>query len=164
MHVVERFEGLLPDLGVRGRVHQEHAEKHDVAGDAAGLGVENLYGGFGAEEGALDVEEAVRVRIVSALVCSVLFDLQAHCQPSQPQPCDPSLTRRSSSEFKVRHILDIMPTHMDRRPKRQTPRNLPMPTHCLIKRQPPDSRPCPSDQMPAHRQQSQCHIERQGEG
>ena len=36
-----------------------------MAGDAAGLRVENLYGGKRAKEGALDVEEAVFVTLVS---------------------------------------------------------------------------------------------------
>ena len=58
VRVPERFEGLLPDLGVRGGVHEEHAEEHDVAGDAAGLGVVDFDGGDGADLGLFDVEEA----------------------------------------------------------------------------------------------------------
>jgi len=65
VRVPECFVGLLANLGVRGRDHEEHAEEHDVAGDAAGLRVENLYGGKRAKEGALDVEEAVFVTLVS---------------------------------------------------------------------------------------------------
>jgi len=58
--VPEGLERLLADVGVRGGVHEKHAEEHDVAGDAAGLGVVDLDGGFRADLGAFDVEEAGR--------------------------------------------------------------------------------------------------------
>ena len=58
VRVPECFERLLPDLGVGGGVHEEHAEEHDVAGDAADLGVVDLDRGDGADLGLFDVEEA----------------------------------------------------------------------------------------------------------
>jgi hypothetical protein len=56
--VVEGLVRLLADLRVRGRVHEEHAQQHDVAGDAAGLGVVDLDRGLGADLRALDIVEA----------------------------------------------------------------------------------------------------------
>lgn len=41
-----------------GGVHQKHAEEHDVAGDATGLGVVDLDGRLGTKLEALDVVEA----------------------------------------------------------------------------------------------------------
>lgn len=42
-----------------GRVDEEHAKEHYVAGDAAGFGVVELNGRYVADEEAFDVEEAV---------------------------------------------------------------------------------------------------------
>lgn len=196
--VVEGFEGLLTDLGMRGRVHQEHAEQHDVPGDAAGLGVEDLDGGEGAELGALDVEEAVGgeeglVRLVrfgdtasftllqraaccgdvmhanhSALISSLTTHSLTHSPlprptPSPPFPPSPPHNPPTKPKKPSSHLLNIMPPNMYPRPPRQTNRHLPMPTYRLIQRQPPDLRPQPRNQMPAHRQQDQRDVERQGE-
>lgn len=57
----ECFVGLLADAWVRSAVDEEHAEEHDVTGDAASLGEEDLESGGWTEESAFDVEEAVRV-------------------------------------------------------------------------------------------------------
>lgn len=65
--VIEGFEGLLADFAVRGGVHQEHAEEHDVPGDAAGLCVVDLDGGFFADLGAFDGEEAGGGGLVAGL-------------------------------------------------------------------------------------------------
>ena len=59
MGVPERLERLLADAVVRRRVHEQHAEQHDVAGDAAGLGVVDLDRRDGPQLGLFDVEEAV---------------------------------------------------------------------------------------------------------
>jgi len=56
--VPERLERLLPDAVVGRRVHEQHAEQHDVAGNAAGLRVVNLDGSAGANLVLLDVKEA----------------------------------------------------------------------------------------------------------
>jgi hypothetical protein len=56
--VPKRLEGLLPDAVVRRGVHQEHAQKHDMAGDATGLSVVNLNSGDGANLRLFDVVEA----------------------------------------------------------------------------------------------------------
>ena len=58
MRVPERLEGLLPDLRMRGRIHEEHAQEHDVAGDAAGLRIVDLESDLWPNLGFLDVEEA----------------------------------------------------------------------------------------------------------
>ena len=58
VRVPEGLERLLPDLGVRRCVHQQHAQQHDVARDAAGLRVVDVQRGFRADLSALDVEEA----------------------------------------------------------------------------------------------------------
>ena len=62
MRVPKRLIALLSDLGVRRRVHEQHAEQHDVSGDAAGLGIVDLHGGLAADLRALDVEEVDVVR------------------------------------------------------------------------------------------------------
>lgn len=41
--VPERFIGLLADPGMGGSEHHEHAEKHNVTGDTASLGVVYFY-------------------------------------------------------------------------------------------------------------------------
>lgn len=46
MCVPERLVRLLPDLGVGGRKHQQHAQEHYMPCDATHLGVVYLYGGF----------------------------------------------------------------------------------------------------------------------
>lgn len=55
--VPEGLEGLLSNAVMGGRVHQKHAEQHDVAGDTTGLGVVNLKGGNGTNLRLLDVVE-----------------------------------------------------------------------------------------------------------
>jgi hypothetical protein len=66
--VPESLERLLPDAVMSRCVHQQHAEKHDVAGDATSLRVVNLHGRDRTNLGLLDVEEAVPVSILP--VCS----------------------------------------------------------------------------------------------
>jgi len=56
--IPKRLEGLLPDAVVRGGVHQEHAQKHDMAGDATGLSVVNLNSGNRANLRLFNVVEA----------------------------------------------------------------------------------------------------------
>ena len=43
MRVPERLERLLSDLGVRRGVHQQHAQQHDMTGDAPNLRIVNLH-------------------------------------------------------------------------------------------------------------------------
>jgi hypothetical protein len=50
------LKALQPNLRMRGGVDDEHEEEHDVAGEAAGLGVHDCPGGFFADLGALDVD------------------------------------------------------------------------------------------------------------
>lgn len=57
VRVPEGLERLLADAVVRGGVHQQHAEEHDVASNTAGLGVVDLDGGDLSELGLLHVEE-----------------------------------------------------------------------------------------------------------
>lgn len=56
--VPERLKGLLTNLGMGGRVHEEHTKKHDVAGDASCLGVMDLERCLLADLGYFNVEEA----------------------------------------------------------------------------------------------------------
>lgn len=72
--VPEGFEGLLADAVVGGRVHQEHAEEHHMAGDTAGLGVVNLDCRYGANLGLLDVEETVAGLVMVTGVLGLLSD------------------------------------------------------------------------------------------
>lgn len=71
VRVPEGLEGLLPDPVVRRRVHQQHAEEHDVTRDTTRLRVVNLEGRDGANLRLLDVEEAAR--LASLLILSRLF-------------------------------------------------------------------------------------------
>jgi len=57
--IPESLERLLSDAVMGGCVHQEHAEKHYMTGDATRLGVVDLHGGNGANLCLLDVEKAV---------------------------------------------------------------------------------------------------------
>ena len=62
VRVPEGLEGLLPDLRVGGGVHEQHAEEHDVAGDATRLGVVDVEGDLRPDLVLLDVEEVDVVR------------------------------------------------------------------------------------------------------
>ncbi len=42
MRIPESFEGLLPNTVVSSRVHQQHAEEHDMSGNTTGLSVVDL--------------------------------------------------------------------------------------------------------------------------
>lgn len=62
MGVPESLKRLLADAGVGRRVHEQHAQQHDVAGDAARLGVVNLEGADGANLRPLDIVKVDVVR------------------------------------------------------------------------------------------------------
>jgi len=57
VRVPKRLKRLLSYPVVSGRVHQEHAEKHDMSSNSARLRVMNLYRSFWADLGLFDVEE-----------------------------------------------------------------------------------------------------------
>ena len=57
--VPESLERLLPDTVVRGSVHEQHTEEHDVAGDSTRLCVVDLQGTDRANLGLLDVVETM---------------------------------------------------------------------------------------------------------
>ena len=59
--VPKRFVGLLPYLRVGRGEHEQHAEEHDVASNAAGLSVVNLYRCSGPDLISLDIKEATNV-------------------------------------------------------------------------------------------------------
>jgi len=46
MGVPERFEALVTNLVVRGRIHQDHNEQHEVPRDTTRLRIVNLQGNF----------------------------------------------------------------------------------------------------------------------
>lgn len=58
VHVPKRLERLLPDPVVRRRVHEEHAEEHDMASDATRLSIVDLQSRHRANLRLLDVEKA----------------------------------------------------------------------------------------------------------
>jgi len=58
VRVPERLERLLSDAMVGGRVHQEHAKKHDMPSHTTGLDVVNLNGRNRTNLGFLDIIEA----------------------------------------------------------------------------------------------------------
>lgn len=59
--VPERLERLLADPVVSSRVHEQHAEEHDMASDTTGLGVVDLDRKHRSNLRPLDVEKAVVV-------------------------------------------------------------------------------------------------------
>lgn len=65
VRVPERLERLTSYAIMSGRVHQEHAQKHDMPGDAASLGVVYLHRGLWSDLVALNIEE---VDVVSRYV------------------------------------------------------------------------------------------------
>ena len=46
MGVPEGLKALLSNLGMRGGIHNDHDEEHEVASDTAGLSVVDLKGGL----------------------------------------------------------------------------------------------------------------------
>lgn len=56
MSVPERLVALLADLGMGGRVYDEHEDEHDVTGETAGLGEENCPCRLFANLTAFDIE------------------------------------------------------------------------------------------------------------
>lgn len=64
MRVPESLEGLLTDLRMSSRIHQKHAEKHDVSCDTTYLGVMDLDGRLLSDLSSLDVEEAAAVSML----------------------------------------------------------------------------------------------------
>jgi hypothetical protein len=59
--VPEGLERLLSDAVVSRGVHKQHAEKHDMAGEAARLSVVDLNRRHRTNLSSLDIEEAVPV-------------------------------------------------------------------------------------------------------
>jgi hypothetical protein len=57
MRIPESFKRLLTNFRVRGSVHQEHAQKHNVASDAACLGVVYLDSSLLTNLRLFDIEE-----------------------------------------------------------------------------------------------------------
>ena len=57
VRVPERLERLLADASVCRGEHEQHTKQHDVARDAARLGIVNLQGRHGTDLRLLDVEE-----------------------------------------------------------------------------------------------------------
>lgn len=70
--IPEGLEALLANLVVRSRVHEKHAQQHDMASDSTRLGVVNLERSLGTELGLFYVEEAVNVRIPLWFLSSLL--------------------------------------------------------------------------------------------
>lgn len=65
--VPEGLERLLSDAVMGGCVHQEHAEKHNVASGTTGLNVVNLHSGYRTNLGLLDIVEAVHCQLKTLL-------------------------------------------------------------------------------------------------
>lgn len=62
--VPERLERLLSNSVVSSRVHQQHAEKHHVAGNSTGLGVVDLKRQHGSDLRPLNVEKAAPLLVI----------------------------------------------------------------------------------------------------
>jgi hypothetical protein len=63
--VPERLERLLTDASVSTRIHQQHAEKHDMTSDSTRLSIMNLKSQDRSDLSQLDV---IEVDVVSACV------------------------------------------------------------------------------------------------
>ena len=64
MSVPESLERLLTDLRMGSRVHQKHAEKHDMSRDTTSFRVVDLNGCDLSNLRLLDIEEAEDVKFV----------------------------------------------------------------------------------------------------
>jgi hypothetical protein len=53
------FEGLLANLRMGGRVHQQHAQEHNVTSNSTSLGIMNLNSSDRSDLSTFDIEEAV---------------------------------------------------------------------------------------------------------
>lgn len=56
MGVPEGLVAVLADLGMRGRVDEQHEDKHEVTGQAAGLREQDRPGDFFADLRLFDVD------------------------------------------------------------------------------------------------------------
>jgi hypothetical protein len=70
MGVPESLKRLLSDPVVRSGVHEQHAEQHDVSGNAASFGVVNLESNLGTDLTLLYVEEAAKISYNSVTGCA----------------------------------------------------------------------------------------------
>lgn len=61
MRVPESFEGLLSNLVMSSRVHQKHAEEHNVAGNTTSLRVVNFDSQFWSNLRLLHIEETTQI-------------------------------------------------------------------------------------------------------
>jgi hypothetical protein len=62
------FEGLLTNLGVGSRVHQDHTQEHDVSSNSTSIGVMNLNSSERSNLSSLDVKEAVACLVTYTVV------------------------------------------------------------------------------------------------
>lgn len=130
--VPEGLERLLANSVVRSRVHEKHAEKHDVASDTARLSVVDLQGENRSDLRNLNVEEAGR----------------------QMSAC-------SRTRYQDRDLLDIMRSNMGNGEEQHGVGDLTMEPEVLIQRQEPDLRSKPSHQCPTYWQQYEQPVETQ---
>ena len=59
MRIPESFEGLLSDLVVGRRVHQKHAEKHNMTGNATSLCIVDFNSQFWSHLRLFHIEETM---------------------------------------------------------------------------------------------------------
>lgn len=62
MRVPKCLIALLPNLCMSRRVHEQHAQQHDMPSNATSLRIVNLHGRFRSDHRALDIEEVDVVR------------------------------------------------------------------------------------------------------
>jgi hypothetical protein len=67
MCVPESLKRLLTDLCVSSRVHEKHAQEHDMPRDATSFGVVDLNGCNFSDLSLLDVEEADSISRISVI-------------------------------------------------------------------------------------------------
>lgn len=115
-----------------GGIHEQHAQKHDMASHTAGLSVVNLDSRFGSDLGLLDVEEAGFL----------------------------SVTARFQRSARV-NLLDVVSRNVDDGEEQHGVGNLTMEPQVLVQGQEPDLRTDPSHDGPTYGKQDQGGIDGQ---
>ena len=135
--VPEGLEGLLPDAVVGRRVHEQHAEEHNVSGDTSGLRIVDLDRRGRPDLGPLNIVEAGHKLAEFWLLFA---------------------RRRDAG-----HILHVVRRDVDNGEKEHGVRDLTVKPEVLVQRQKPDLRPDRPHKRAAYRQQDERAVESEDE-
>jgi hypothetical protein len=140
--VPEGLERLLPNAVVRGRVHEKHAEEHNMASDSTRLSVVDFQSAHRTDLGLLDIEEAASVR-------ATLFSNDATCL--------------ILGEGAYCVLLDVVAGSVHNGEEKHGIGELAMEPEVLVEGQETKLRPDNTDERPADRAENKRAIDRQDE-